>query len=209
MALGDPYVSLPELKNHAEIPDNTSDPELLAVSTAVSRMIERWCGRQFNDAGAASARVYEPAPSGTYVRVDDFSTTTGLVVEDDSSLDGTYATTITSTNYNLEPRNGVVDGQTGHPYRIVNLQNGYTFTYRSARPTVQVTARWGWAVVPGDVKQACLLECARVFRRKFTPDGLLAESSPGVAGYAVRVPTQLDRTSQMLLAPYRCQVMVA
>ena len=65
------------------------------------------------------------------------------------------------------------------------------------------------ASFPADVKQAVLLECARVFRRKYTPDGLLAETTAGVAGYAVRVPTELDRTTQTLLAPYRVHVMVA
>lgn len=202
MALGDAYVSVQEIKNHTEIPDTAEDTELDAVRSAVSRLVERWCGRTFNGAGSATARVFEPLDYDLVI-VDDFSTNTGLVVEHDSLLDDTYATAITSANYTLSPRNNVVDGQTGHPYRIIKTTNGYTFTVSEGRPTVRITARWGWTAVPADVKQACLLECARVFRRKYTPDGLLAETSAGVAGYAVRVPTELDRTSQTLLAPYR------
>jgi hypothetical protein len=210
MALGAAYVSNSEIKAHAEITDTDNDTELTAVGLTVSRLVERYCGRQFNDAGSATARVYEPSACGTYVKVDDFSTTTGLIVEHDSGLDGTYATTITSTNYTLEPHNGIIDGQTGHPYRFIRLHNGYTFTRSTnSRPTVQITAQWGWAAVPADVKQAVLLECARVFRRKYTPDGILAETTAGVAGYAVRVPTELDRTTKTILAPYRTHVLVA
>lgn len=208
MALGDPYVSTAEIKAHAEITDTDDDTEIEAVRAAVSRLIERYTGRQFNDAGSATARVFEPI-GPAWVRVDDFSTTSGLVVEHDTGLDGTYATAIASTNYTLEPVNGVVDGQTGHPYRSIRLHNGYSFTRAANRPTVRITAQWGWTAVPADVKQACLLECTRVFRRKYTPDGLLAETSAGVAGFAIRVPTELDRTTRALLAPYRVHVEVA
>lgn len=208
MALGDAYVTAAEIRSHSEIPDTSSDGDLTLVASAVSRLIERWCGRTFNDAGSATARVFEPLAADIVI-VDDFSTTTGLVVKHDDLLDDTYATTITSANYTLSPRNGVIDGQTGHPYRRIMTTNGYLFTVSAGRPTVQITARWGWAAVPADVKRACLIECARVFRRRYTPDGLLAETSAGVVGYAIRVPTSLDQTAQVMLAPYRVSSVLA
>lgn len=208
MALGDPFVSIPELRNHAEIPDNTSDPELEVVRKAVTRLIVRHCGRDFNDAGEATERVYYPVDHDA-VLVDDFSTVDGLIVKSDTTGDATYATTISSDDYSVEPLNGIVDGLTGFPYRWIMVHGDSLLMPTAGPPSVQVTARWGWAAVPADVKQACLLECARVFRRKFTPDGLLAESSPGVAGYAVRIPTKLDSTSRMLLEPYRIKSVLA
>lgn len=205
MALGDNYIDASTFKAHAQIGDTDNDTEIAAVLGAVSRQIERFCGRQFNDAGSATARVYDPSPCGTWVRVDDISTTTGLVVEHDTGLDGTYATAITSAHYNLEPRNGVVDGVAGHPYRTIRLHDGYTFTVERNRPTVQITARWGWTAVPADVKQACLIQATRIFRRKYSAEGL----SVGATEFVFRTPAKLDGDVEALLLPYRSQVLVA
>lgn len=208
MAIGDDYITSAELKAYASIDDAAHDPIIAAILPAVSRLVEHWCGRQFNDAGAVSARVYSPI-SSDLVFVDDFSTTTGLVVKTDTTADGTYATTITSGYYTVEPLNGVIDGRAGYPYRRIVVHSGESLpTPTSGPPSVQVTAQWGWSAVPADVKQACLIEATRMFRRMFTPDGLLAETTAGVAGYAVRVPTDLDRTAQMLLAPYRASTVL-
>lgn len=209
MAIGDSYITSDELKAYASnITDAEHDPIIAAILPAASRAIERWCGRQFNDAGSASARVYTPI-SPDLVFVDDFSTTTGLIVKTDTTADATYATTISSSYYTVEPLNGVIDGRPGYPYRRIAVHSGESMPMPAAGPpSVQVTARWGWAAVPADVKQACLIEATRMFRRMFTPDGLLAETTAGVAGYAVRVPTDLDRTAQMLLAPYRASAVL-
>ena len=203
MALGDTYVSSPTFKAHAEIGDTADDTEITAVLSAVSRMVERFCGRVFNDAGSASDRVFTPEHP-CWVRVDDFSTATGLVVASDTGNDGSYATTISSSYYTLEPHNGIVDGQTGHPYRKIVLHNGYTFQM-TGRPTVQVTARWGWAAVPADVTQAVLIQATRIFRRKYSPEGL----SIGANEFVFRTPAKLDGDVEALLMPYRRRVMVA
>ena len=202
MALGDAYVSTAELKAHANVQDADDDAALARVTVAVSRSIERYCGRQFNDAGTVSARVYHPATSGDYVAVDDFSTTTGLVVKSDTASDGTYATTLSASNYSAWPFNGVVDGQTGHPYREIRVHTGQGLRQNN-RPSVQVTAQWGWTAVPADVKEAALIQAARVFGRKYSHNGVI-----GFGDFVVRVSNRLDPNVEQMLAPYRVQALV-
>lgn len=196
MALGDSYATLPELKARLDITDTTDDDRMTAVLAAASREIELWCRRQFNDAGAATARVYQPRTSGR-LTVDDFSTTTGLVIATDTGDDGTYETTWTAADYQLYPLNGVVSGQTGWPYWRLVAVGSQAFPTCTRRPTVQVTARWGWTAVPTPVKEACLISAAEAFK--------LGDAPFGVAGFgefgAVRV--RMNSRAQSLLAPYR------
>src|SRR5580765_5032720 len=146
MAIGDPYCTLLELREYCQIGDTADDWELARVCNAVSKGIESYCGRQFNDAGTpVTARVFYP-DSLFHVVVPDFSTATGLIVK----TGDTFGTTL--TNYTLEPLNGIQHGRPGFPWRKIRL-NGSSFTISSVgAPTVQVTARWGWAAVPDDVK---------------------------------------------------------
>lgn len=196
MALGDSYATLAELKTRLDIADTTDDDRLTASLASASREIEAWCGRQFNDAGAASARVF-PATGCTLAVVDDFSTTTGLIVATDGDDDGTYETTWASSDYELAPLNGVVAGLSGWPYWRIRAVGSWTFPTGHRRAVVQVTARWGWTAVPTPVKEACLMIAAETFK--------IGDAPFGVAGFgefgAVRV--RMNTRAQSLLAPYQ------
>lgn len=168
MALGDPYCTENELREYCEIGDPFDDAYLRTVCDAISNGIEGHTYRQFNDAGIASQRVYYP-DSSSHVIVDDFHTTTGLVVE--SGTGGTFSTT--HTDYTLEPLNGVQHGRPGFPWRRIRLHSG-SFPYpANGQPTIRVTARWGWAAVPPDVHMAALMQGARKFQRRYSPNGLV------------------------------------
>lgn len=169
--LGDPYVTLTELKSYLKLTDATDDTELESALESASREIEDHCLRQFNDAGTVSARVYIPE-DGCSVIVDDFSTTTGLVIKTDENDDGVYETTWVSTDYQLEPLNGVVRGVPGWPYWMIETTGTRTFPNCLRRPSVQVTAQWGWASVPDPVKQACKILAAETFKLKDAPFGV-------------------------------------
>ncbi|MET7949221.1 hypothetical protein [Micromonospora sp. NPDC005324] len=196
MALGDPYATRDELKKRSDIPDNDTldDDQLAAAVLSASREIERWCRRQFNDAGVASTRTYR-AIGDRLVLVDDFHTTAGLVVAADSAGAGVYNEAWVTADYLLEPLNGVVDGVPGWPYsRIKALTYGLAC---SERPVVQVTARWGWAAVPADVKEACLIMAAESFK--------LTDAPFGVAGFGEFGPVRvrINSLAEQKLAPYR------
>lgn len=173
MALGDSYASLAELKARIGLPvsDTADDDALTAALAVASRGIESCTHRQFNDAGSATSRVYT-AESRRLVKPDDFSTTTGLVIETDTTGDGTYDTTWTSADYELRPLNGVVDGVSGWPYWRVRAVSASRLRFPCGdRAAVRVTARWGWTAVPAPVKEATLILAEDVFKLKDSPFG--------------------------------------
>jgi hypothetical protein len=178
VALGASYASLTELKLYVDTTKTTFDALLTDALEAASRGIESVTHRQFNDAGSATAREYIPLSSGI-VEVDDFHTTTGLVVEIDSAGDGSYATTLGATGYQLLPLNGVVAGQPGWPYSQIRSTGSTWFPCTTQRATVRVTARWGWAAVPKPVKQACLIVAQEIYKTKDAPFGVAGSDQYG------------------------------
>jgi hypothetical protein len=173
MALGDPYVDLARLKDYLKIkPDKIEqDDNLNDAILSASGEIEKHCNRQFQRVEAASARVFRPEGCGTEVKVDDFWSTTGLVVEMDTAGDGAFSTVVPSSDYELYPVNGVVDGQAGWPYYEIHLVNGYFPVGGRRSNTVRVTAKWGWQSVPEPVRQACVIIAAETFQLKDAPFG--------------------------------------
>ena len=174
------------MKSRLGIADTNDDTPLTNALAAASLAIEGYCGRQFNDAGSASPRVYYP-DTLTLIEVDDFSTTAGLIVAQDFSNAGTYTTILSSANYQLEPLNGVVDGTPGWPYyriRIIQTWNPLWYTsIGDPRTSIQITAQWGWSAVPAPVSEACLMLAEETFKMKDAPYGVAGFSQYG----AVRV----------------------
>lgn len=186
MALGDPYATLATLKTRLNITDTNDDAAATLALNSASLQIEGVCGRQFNDAGSATARIYYP-DSPTTVSVDDFSTTNGLILQADYGNDGVFEFTWLSTNYQVEPINGVFDGTPGWPfYRIRAINQYYPLWWGpigAPRASLQVTAQWGWAAVPAGVQEACLLLAEEIFKLKDAPFGVAGFGAMG----AVRV----------------------
>lgn len=171
MALGDSYASLAELKNRVGISDgDTQDDDAMTSALDVaSRGIEFCTHRQFNDAGTASARLFY-ADTRHLAKVDDFSTADDLVIETDTAGDGTYATTWTTSDYELQPLNGIVDSVSGWPFWRIRAVERW-FPCGERRAGLRVTARWGWTAIPAPVKEATLILAEDVFKLKDTPFG--------------------------------------
>jgi hypothetical protein len=176
MALGDSYATLAELRSRVGITDVTNtaeDTKLTAALAVASRGIEKACHRQFNVAASATARIYYPTGDWkTYV--DDISTTTDLAIKTDSAGDGTYATTWSAADYQLEPLNGIVDAESGWPFYMIRCVGSRRFPCVSATSIapLQVTAKWGWAAVPAPVKEGALILAEEVYSLKNTPFGV-------------------------------------
>ena len=195
MTLGAPYATLEELKVYANATKTTYDDLLSDALDAASRGVELVTRRQFNAADAVSARVYHPT-SSRLVEVDDFHTTTGLIVKIDSGDDGTYETTWATTDYELRPLNGVVGGQPGWPYSQVWSVGTQWFPQCAQRATVEVTANWGWSAVPLPVKQATLMLAEEFYKMKDAPFGIAGNDNYGV----VRI--RENPLAMRKLAPY-------
>ena len=172
------YATLSELKAYLAITDTASDTQLTDALVTASRGIDHFCGRRFFADVAATARVFVPRDSRV-VKVDDFQSTSGLIVQVDTGDDATFATTLTAADYELQPFNGVNDGEPGWPYyRIVNVTGTWPCNNRRDA-TVQVTAKWGWAAVPGPIKQACIYLAEETFKLKGSPFGVAATDQFG------------------------------
>lgn len=174
MTLGANYATLAELRTRVGITDvanTTHDSELTAALDAASRGIEKSCNRQFNDAGSATARIFYP-DNDCLAAIDDFISITS--VKTDPSNTGTYTETWATTDYQSEPLNGVVDGESGWPFwqlRAV-LNRRFPRVYYDQRAPLEVTARWGWSAVPASVKQGCLILAEEIYKLRDSPFGV-------------------------------------
>lgn len=204
MAIGASYATLDELKARLGITDTSEDTMLTGVLTTASRAVDKYCNRQFNIASVeqSTARVYYP-DTPTRVTVDDIATTTGLVIAIDTGDDGTYETTLTASDYLLHPLNGIVDGETGWPYSDITTIRRY-WPCPVYRPSIQVTATWGWSAVPAGVKEATLIIAHETARQKEMPGGV-----GGFAEFGI-IRARDNPFAARLLNPYRRDpVMVA
>lgn len=195
MALGDSYITLPELKDRLDIGDTEDDTVLTSAITAASRGVDHYCRRQFNQTTTASARTYYPTHSRLVI-VHDFHTVTGLLVKTDTDDTGTFDATWAATDYQLEPLDGIVDGVEGFPFWKVRAVDSELFP-AAHRATVQVTAQWGWSAVPGPVKEATFIVAQDIAKLKDTAFGV-----GGFAEYG-RIRARENPHASMQLMPYR------
>lgn len=170
MAIGDNYHTLAEIKARLGISDTTEDTLIGMASSSACRNIEKYCRRQFNDAGIVSARRFHPLDCRKVI-VDDFHTTDGMILKTDEDDDGTFETVWSDSQFDLLPLNGVRDGIPGWPYWRIAAVDMVTFP-AGRRPTVELTARWGWSTVPAPVKEASLALAEEIFKMKDSPYGI-------------------------------------
>lgn len=163
MAITDGYTTLAALKPYLKIgaSDTSRDDELERAIETASRAIDDYCGRTFTDVGSATAKTF--VPDDPYrLWVPDFSTTTGLVVAQDTTGDGTFDTTWTlATDIQAEP----LDRPNGYPYTSLVAVGTRQFPTGSRRALIEVTAQWGWASVPKPIEQACIIQAQVEYKR--------------------------------------------
>lgn len=180
--LGTSYATVEALKARLQIVDDSENDALESALATASRGIESYCGRQFNRDDTTSPRLFQPARH--LAIVDDFHTTDGLVIETDPRQDGSFTTTWEAADYQLEPLNGVVDGQPGWPWwKIRTAGRRHHFPpcgIGAHRATLRVTAQWGWATVPAPVVESCLIIAAECWKLKDAPLGVAGVADFGV-----------------------------
>lgn len=201
------YASVAKLKAQLGIPadDTTRDSMLqdvlLAVSTQINLATDR--PRGFSLAtGIPTTRTFRAGDGtvtsdadGSVLAVDDIGSTSGLVVQYGTTSGGW--TTVAAADVELAPVGAIDDGwpATGLLLFGRSWPSGYG-------TRIRVTADWGWpAGAIATIDQAALIQGARVFKRKDSPEGVLGSAEWG----SVRV-SRVDPDVEAMLQPFRAHI---
>ena len=195
MAITNGYASLNETKAALRITDSVDDSLLEMAIESASRLIDGYAGRQFFSSGTAIR--YFTADDDFVCEIDDISSSTITLVTA-MDADAVFDTTWATTDYQLEPLNGVLDGQ-AWPYTRIRAVGDYLWPISGGEALVKLTAVFGWPAVPIAIKQATIIQASRIFKRLDSPLGVAGFGDLGV----MRVSSSLDPDVAQLVAPYR------
>ncbi|MFD5874016.1 phage gp6-like head-tail connector protein [Streptomyces sp. NPDC060322] len=179
------YGTRDALKERLDLPvsDTSRDSALDGALAAASRSIDRATGRTFGLTPEPVERTYNPRgrvvhrDDGDLLLVNDIGSTTGLVVET-----GSGASFSAVTGFETAPDNALADEQ---PITGLLLVNG---SWGTGGGRVRVTARFGWPSVPDDIAEAALIQAARLYRRRSSPEGVTGSAEWGVVRLSRRDP---------------------
>lgn len=201
MAIVNGYATLPEVRGQLKLPEPSEfDARLENVVTSVSRWIDRECERHFwadGTVGSPVARFFD-ACNPTTLRLGVFNDL-AEVTEVATGTDGTYGDVWDASEFQLLPLRSGNGAPQPEPFRYIRAV-GRTFP----RPTssgrvglVRVTGVWGWPEVPGQVREACLIQVARIFKRRDAPEGVMGFDQFG----GIRVSGRPDPDVMQMLDP--------
>lgn len=185
MAIVNPYATLEDLKARLDIENTDMDAILEQIIEAASRQVDGWCRRTFTDGDAVRSLT---ADSGCLMILpEDLFEITSIAVDRDG--DGVYETPWETTDVDTQPYPG--------PYQVLRPRNGKSFpTHRYA---VQVTGLWGFGGdVPPAIREATLLQAARLYKRKDAPFGIAGTADHG----QLQTISKIDPDVKELIAPF-------
>lgn len=198
MAPTNGYCTVAELKGRlwpvGSTADEVEDTLFDQVITAVSRWIDRYCGRRFYTTASDETRYFTAADAYELLAGDVVSVTT---LQTDEDGDRTYERTWTTGDYDLLPENAAVDDDEPYSILATTPDGNYVFPV-GMRKGVKVVGKWGFASVPAAVKEACLIQCERIYKRKDAPFGVVGSADLGT----MRLVQQMDPDVKALLSGY-------
>lgn len=202
MAITNGYATRNQIKAALRIgtADTIDDDLIDNCAGAASRLIDGYCNRQFWSVGSATTRVYM-AENEFYCHIDDIAGT-AITLKTSGATDGVFDVTWSTTDYQLEPLNGRLDGLQWS-YDKIRAVGDYLFPTVNGnygeQALVEVTAVFGWPSVPEPVTQATIIQASRIFKRYDSPLGVAGFGDLG----AIRVSRFLDPDMAQLVEPYR------
>lgn len=169
MAITNGYATLVEIKRRLKVDeygDIEDDGKLESVVDGVSRAIDAYTGRWFY---SASQTRYYTAEDANELEVDDLLSITTLKTDEGS--DRIYERTWASDDYDLWPYNASTDGK---PYTEIHTTPQGDYAFPSTWRGVEIAGAFGYsATTPPQVKEACLLLCEQIFKRKDAVFGIV------------------------------------
>jgi hypothetical protein len=195
MTITNGYCALTDIKPRLGIATaNTDDDTILEqVITAVSRLIDERTGRRFFVNSADEIR-YFTAEFNDFLRTGDLVSITSLYTDDSGNR--TYGTLWTTADYDLEPDNAALDSI---PYNAIAISPVGSKNFPvGIRKGVKITGKFGWTAVPAIIKEVCLIQSTRIFKRKDTPFGIAGAAELG----QITIP-KFDSDVELLLRPFK------
>lgn len=204
MTITNGYLTTEEARTYVGLNQSANTEDVLDdVVTSVSRLIDRHTGRHFYQQ-TATARTFD-TEDGYCVKFGPFNDLVSVTtVKVDANEDGAFETTLSGSAFQLLNLQGKVppSAPVQWPSEQLVMLGGQTLPYLSTtgrRGLIEITGTWGWPAVPAEVKQACRIIVAEVFKLKEAPLGVAGFNEFG----SLRVGSRLPARAVDLLAPYR------
>ncbi len=170
MSISAAYATAAEYRAVVGKTDTAEDAEILVDLTAISRYLDARLGRFFTRDASPVSRVYISTRDTNELWTEDMSAAPTAVTID-TNRDGTYATVLTASDYELLPLNAPLEPEP-RPYTRIKLAPWGMYTTFPANVRVRVTAQFGWPAVPLAIQRATIhltailrLETPRATRR--------------------------------------------
>jgi hypothetical protein len=195
MAITNGYATLAQVKAGLRITDSVDDTLLEMAVESASRAIDSYCNRVFYSTGTAVVRYYSPQDS-YLCDIDDLVSLTSLYTNSDETQ-SSYNILWTAEDRQLEPLNGLADGQPT-PFTRIRAIGDYTFQTLNGEASVKVTGVFGYSAVPIAITQATVIQASRIYKRLDSPLGIIS----GELG-TMRVGTRLDPDVAQLVDGFR------
>ncbi len=146
-----------------------SEAVVQAAIDAAEEFANDFCGRVFTVAGGtASARLYVPRLSDV-LDIHDCTTVTAVTQS---------GVAVSSSDYQLEPVNGLTRAGDYAPYRTIRLL-GSNWSPDGAKAVVSVTATWGWSALPDRYYEAVKIMAADILEQREIRNGVVGFSEYG------------------------------
>lgn len=179
------YVTVADLKDRHDVEILDHDRHYRAAIIAAEAAIDNECGRSF-DKSAATPEFFRPE-SDRY-----------CVIRDALGI----AKVEVSGNGRGGPWHEIDEYITatarGGPVERLESETDSFPTYRGGWLRVTPKDGWGWESVPEPIKEATLLQAAKLFKRKDSPEGAIGFEGTGV----INVRAGLDPDAWNLIRPY-------
>lgn len=179
MAITNGYATLAEVKDYINEKTNNHDSRLEKAIEAASRAIDEITGRTFftsNSAKRLTAQFSDCIYMPEAVAITSVKT--------DTNRDRTYATTLTTSNYET-------NGES--PITTLMIRPDSSVYFLTGNLDVEITADWGYSsTAPHNIREACILAAARLFYRRNAVLGVVAGGSIGGSDVAAHLRADVD-----------------
>lgn len=153
------YCTLDEIKGELNITSEDYDDMLQAMVEQAKEFIDDFCNRHF-DTVTATARYFDGA--GTILFIDDLISIDANGFKLDLDGDGTYESTLATTDYELYPLN-----ITPKTFIKISSNSNYGSFASGVKKGVEITGTWGYgSTIPKPIRRASIIQVCRWFKRK-------------------------------------------